>query len=43
MLWGRPDVKTKMDTNQQLWEYKNLLKIIITQLSLLVYLHTQLW
>ena len=37
MLWGHLGVKTKMATNQQLWECKNLMKIIIMQLRLLNY------
>ena len=43
IFWGHLDVKTKMDTNQQLWECKNLMKIMIAQLRSLVYLRTQLW
>ena len=43
MLWGHLDVKTKMVINQHLWECNNLMKIIITQLRLLVNLPTQLW
>ena len=40
MLWGYLDVKPQMTTKQQLWECKNLMKIVTTQLRLLVYLHT---
>ena len=39
MLRCHLDVRTKMVTNQQLWESKNLLKIRITQLRLLVYIY----
>ena len=37
MLWGHLDVKT-MATDQLLWECKNLMKIIITQLRLFIYI-----
>ena len=43
MLWCHLDVKMKIVTNQQLWECKNLMKVRITQLRLLVYIHSQLW